>query len=64
MPKAIVDRISKEVAESLKNPEAVQKLETDGVGPVGSTPDQFDALIKKDIALWKKVVTDGNIKVE
>ena len=64
VPKAIVDRISKEVAESLKNPEAVQKLETDGVGPVGSTPDQFAALIKKDIALWKKVVTDGNIKVE
>ena len=64
VPKAIVDRISKEVALALQNPEAVQKLETDGVAPVGGTPEQFAALIKSDIALWKKVVTDGNIKVE
>ena len=64
VPKAIVDRISKEVAAALQNPEAVQKLETDGVAPVGGTPEQFAALIKSDIALWKKVVTDGNIKVE
>ena len=64
VPKAIVERISREVALALQNPEAVQKLETDGVAPVGGTPEQFAALIKSDIALWKKVVTDGNIKVE
>jgi tripartite-type tricarboxylate transporter receptor subunit TctC len=64
VPKAIVDRVNKEVAAALKNKEAIEKLETDGVAPAGGTADQFAALIKKDIALWKKVVTDGNIKVE
>jgi tripartite-type tricarboxylate transporter receptor subunit TctC len=64
VPKAIVDRINKEVATALANKEAVEKLETDGVAPAGGSADQFAALIKKDIALWKKVVTDGNIKVE
>ncbi len=64
VPKAIVDRINKEVAAALANKEAVEKLETDGVAPAGGSADQFAALIKKDIALWKKVVTDGNIKVE
>ena len=64
VPKAIVDRINNEVAAALRNKEAVEKLETDGVAPAGGTADQFAALIKKDIALWKKVVTDGNIKVE
>ena len=64
MPKAIVDRINKEVATALANKEAVEKLETDGVAPAGGSADQFASLIKKDIALWKKVVTDGNIKVE
>ncbi len=64
VPKAIVDRINKEVVEALKNKDAVDKLETDGVAPAGGTADQFAALIKSDIALWAKVVKDGNIKVE
>ena len=64
VPKPIVDRINHEVAAALKNKDAVDKLETDGVAPARGTPDDFAGLIKKDIALWKKVVTDGNIKVD
>ena len=64
VPKAIVERINKEISGALKNKEAIEKLETDGVAPAGGTADQFAALIKKDIALWSKVVKDGNIKVE
>ena len=64
VPKAIVERVNREVSEALKNKEAVEKLETDGVVPASGTPEQFAALIKKDMDLWKKVVTDGNIKVE
>ena len=64
VPKAIVERINKEINSALKNKEAIEKLETDGVAPAGGTADQFAALIKKDIALWSKVVKDGNIKVE
>jgi tripartite-type tricarboxylate transporter receptor subunit TctC len=64
VPKPIVERMNKEIAAALKNKEAVEKLETDGVAPAGGSADQFAALIKKDIALWAKVVKDGNIKVE
>jgi tripartite-type tricarboxylate transporter receptor subunit TctC len=64
IPKAIVERMNTEIAAALKNKEAVEKLETDGVAPAGGSADQFAALIKKDIALWAKVVKDGNIKVE
>ena len=64
VPKAMVERINNEVAAALRNKDAVEKLETDGVAPTTGSADQFAALIKKDIALWNKVVTDGNIKVE
>jgi len=64
VPKAVVERINKEIGIALKAKEAVEKLETDGVSPAGGSADQFAALIKKDIALWAKVVKDGNIKVE
>ena len=64
IPQAIVDRVNKEIGAALKNKDAIDKLETDGVAPATGSPDQFAALIKKDIALWAKVVKDGNIKVE
>ena len=34
------------------------------LSPAAGAPDQFAALIKKDIALWRKEIQDGNIKVE
>ena len=64
VPKPMVERINKEIAAALANKDAIEKLETDGVVPAGGSADQFAALIKKDIALWSKVVKDGNIKVE
>jgi len=64
VPKPIVDMINREIGTALKAREAVEKLETDGVSPAGGSADQFAALIKKDLALWAKVVKDGNIKVE
>jgi tripartite-type tricarboxylate transporter receptor subunit TctC len=31
---------------------------------VGNTPEQFDALIKSEIAKWAKVVKEAGIKVD
>jgi len=64
IPRPVVERVNKEIAAALNNKEAVDKLETDGVVPAAGTAEQFAALIKSDIALWARVVKDGNIKVE
>ncbi len=64
VPKPVVERINKEIMAALANKDAIEKLETDGVVPAGGSADQFAALIKNDIALWSRVVKDGNIKVE
>jgi hypothetical protein len=31
---------------------------------VGGPPEQFGAYIRDDFARWRKVIADGNIKVE
>ena len=41
-----------------------QQLQNDGVAPAGGTPEEFGATIKKEIAMWRKVVTDAGVKVE
>ncbi len=64
MPKEIVARVNAEATKALKLKETAQQLQNDGVAPAGGTPEEFGATIKKEIAMWRKVVTDAGVKVE
>ena len=64
MPSAIVDKINATVGGALKLKETEEKLQSDGVSPAGGSPQQFAAVIKSEIELWRKVVADANIKAE
>jgi tripartite-type tricarboxylate transporter receptor subunit TctC len=64
MPPAIVAKLNAAVAKTLKLKETEEKLKTDGVAPAGGTPEQFGKTIRDEIALWRKVVQDANIKAE
>lgn len=63
-PRAIVNRIQADAAKVLNAPEVKARLEGMGMEIVGSTPAQFDAFVKREIAKWAKVVRDNNIKVD
>ena len=64
-PPAIVDRLYVETAKALKMPDVVERLATQGGNElVGSTPAQFAALIKAEIAKYGKVIREAGIKIE
>jgi tripartite-type tricarboxylate transporter receptor subunit TctC len=48
-PKAIVDRIQAETAKFVQSPEGKKEFAARSLEPVGSTPEQFAAVIHKDI---------------
>lgn len=52
---AIVRKLSTGIAEALKSPDVVQRLGADGSTPVGSSPEEFGAHIKSEIAKWRKL---------
>ncbi|MGE0036038.1 MAG: tripartite tricarboxylate transporter substrate binding protein [Xanthobacteraceae bacterium] len=60
-PRDIVVRLQKEMAEVLKSPDVVQRISVTGNEPVGSTPDEFAAFFKADVAKFAKVVADAKI---
>jgi tripartite-type tricarboxylate transporter receptor subunit TctC len=60
-PRDIVVRLQKEMAEVLKSPDVVQRISVTGYEPVGSTPDEFAAFFKADVAKFAKVVADAKI---
>ncbi len=55
-PAAIIDLLSRTVAESLKEPELRRKLVSMGLDPIGSTPAEFAAFIEKDAQQAAEVV--------
>lgn len=60
-PKEIVDKLQHEIAAIVSQPDIQQKLQTLGVTPDGMSPEAFKAYCDKEIAKWKKVITDAKI---
>lgn len=56
VPRAIVDRLHAAMLKSLAAPDLRQKFAGQSVEISGNTPEQFDAVIRADIAKWTKVV--------
>ena len=63
VPKPLVMKLNGAIVEALKAPDVVQRLATDGSTPVGSSPEQFNAHIKAEIAKWKRLVKEANLKL-
>lgn len=64
VPKELLARISHDIAQALKSPELSERMNTLGMEAVGSTPDQYDAVIRTEIDKWNKVVKTANIKLD
>jgi tripartite-type tricarboxylate transporter receptor subunit TctC len=63
-PRPIIDRIHAEVVKILNAPDVREKLIAAGSDPVGSTPEQFLAFVKVELARWGKVIRENNIRAE
>ena len=64
LSRPVVERINGDLNKILKNKEMQDRLAGDGVSAAGGTPDQFGALIKKDIDTWRRVVQKAGVKPE
>ena len=63
-PPAVVRQINADLAEALRNPEIADKVAKAGGDPFLTTPEEFAALLKADIAKWAKVVRDSGAKLD
>jgi tripartite-type tricarboxylate transporter receptor subunit TctC len=64
VPKALVKRISADIAAAVKSPELSAELQQLGMEPVGSTNDEYDAVIGSEIDKWARVIKAAGIKPE
>jgi tripartite-type tricarboxylate transporter receptor subunit TctC len=63
-PKDIINRLNAEMNRIMKMPDVTQRLAGDGVEAVGTTPEQFGAYLKQEVAKWGKVVRASGAKAD
>ena len=63
-PKPIVDKLNAEIVKILHMPDVQEKFVAQGVEPVGSTVEQFQAHLQVQRSMWAKVVKDAGVTPE
>jgi len=63
-PRAIIERLHKEVVLVLQQPDVIKRFAADGADPMDSTPLEFGAHIKAEIEKWARVIKETGIKGE
>jgi len=63
-PKPIIKKLESELIEIVKLPDVREKMIAHEVFPVGSTTEEYAALIARELKQWAEVAKAGNIRIE
>ncbi|MPS27699.1 tripartite tricarboxylate transporter substrate binding protein [Pigmentiphaga sp.] len=63
-PPEVIAALQKQVTAAIKTPAVNKKLVEFGIEPVGSTPQEYAALVKSESELWQKLIRDLKITLD
>ncbi len=63
-PRDTITRLNRDIVDALAFPEVRDRIVQLGLIPVGSSPAEFDALIRSEIARWAKVIEQSKVKLD
>ncbi|WP_428564739.1 Bug family tripartite tricarboxylate transporter substrate binding protein [Ramlibacter sp.] len=63
-PPEIVRKLSAETARIVRLPEVAERFAGLGINPLGSTSDEFAAVLRADAPKWAQIVKAANIKID
>jgi tripartite-type tricarboxylate transporter receptor subunit TctC len=63
-PKEVIAKLNAETVRVLNLPELKERTRSQGIELAGSTPEQFSAFLKADIAKWTQVIREFRITID
>ena len=61
-PREVIGRLQKEIAAAVKHPETAKRLRDIGAEPVGSSPAEQDAILKRQVEQFRPVIKEMRIE--
>ena len=55
-PRAVVQRLHDEIVKVIRTPQVEADILAQGIEPIGNTPEEFDRIIRADVARWGKIL--------
>lgn len=63
-PRAIVDKLNREIVRILRAPDMKEQLTNQGFDPVADTPDEFARYLRAEVTKWSKVIKVTGLRAE
>lgn len=63
-PRAVIGRLAEAVSRTVKSPDARERLVAAGLEVVESTPAEYAAYRKRDLAMWARMIKEANVRLE
>ena len=63
-PKAIVERLNRDIVATLREPRVIELLRKQGVEPSPSTPEELARYMQREYETWGRVVKEAGIEVQ
>lgn len=63
-PEAVIRRLHQEIVKALALPDMKERLEAAGAQPVGSTPEEMGAFIRRELARWSRLIRAVGIHLD
>jgi len=60
----VVQRLNAEINKALQSADLREKLAVQGAEPLGSTPEEYGAYVRKELARWASVVKATGVTLE
>jgi tripartite-type tricarboxylate transporter receptor subunit TctC len=62
-PRAIIDKVSGEIARVYADPAMMERLQKAGINAVASTPEDLARFIQSETTRWSRVVKESGIEL-
>ncbi len=63
-PRDIIDRLSRETAAAVRHPEVQKRLAEIAADPVGSSPAEQDAMLRKQVAQFRPIIQELGVTLD